>query len=299
VIVAVTGATGLVGRFVVPRLLAEGATVRAWRRPGSDLTGLPQHIAWIDGALGSPEAATALVDGAAMLVHAALDHRPGHYRGGEGDDLAGYLRTNVGGSLGLLARARAAGVRRCVVLSSRAVFDARQGAGPVSDDEKSAPNNAYGASKAALECFVEAWGREGWPVAALRPTGIYGLIQPAERSKWFDLVGKALRGEAVQARAGGEVHGGNVAEAVWRLLTADAGRVAGRAFNCSDIVVSTRDLVGLVQRRTGVRGPLPGTAPEPQNILNSAGLKELGLSFGGWPLLEHTIAELIAAQPAP
>jgi UDP-glucose 4-epimerase len=234
-----------------------------------------------------------------MLVHAALDHRPGHYRGGEGDDLAGYLRTNVGGSLGLLARAREAGVRRCVVLSSRAVFDARQGAGPVGDDEKPAPNNAYGASKAALECFVEAWGREGWPVAALRPTGIYGLIQPAERSKWFDLVGQALRGEAVQARAGSEVHGGDVAEAVWRLLTADAGRVAGRAFNCSDIVVSTRDLVGLVQRRTGVSGPLPGTAPEPRNILDSAGLKELGLSFGGCPLLEQTIGELIAAQPAP
>jgi uncharacterized protein YbjT (DUF2867 family) len=52
VIVAVTGATGLVGRFVVPRLLAEGVRVRAWRRPGSDLTGLPQNIAWIEGALG-------------------------------------------------------------------------------------------------------------------------------------------------------------------------------------------------------------------------------------------------------
>ena len=39
--------------------------------------------------------------------------------------------------------------------------------------------------------------------------------------------------------------------------------VAGRAFNCSDIVVQTRDIVGAVQRIAGVTGPLPEAAPAP------------------------------------
>ena len=42
-------------------------------------------------------------EGADTLVHAALEHVPGRFRGGEGDDLAGYLRANVGGGLALLA----------------------------------------------------------------------------------------------------------------------------------------------------------------------------------------------------
>ena len=56
---------------------------------------------WMEGALDSPAAMSALVRGADVLVHAALDHLPGIYRGGEGDDLASFLRTNVGGSLEL------------------------------------------------------------------------------------------------------------------------------------------------------------------------------------------------------
>src|SRR5687767_15845076 len=99
--------------------------VRAWRRRSSDLTGLPDAVEWIEGELGSAEATASLLDGADMLVHCALDHLPGRFRGGEGD-LPHYLRINVGEGLALLAAARSAGVKRCVVLSSRAVFGARQ-----------------------------------------------------------------------------------------------------------------------------------------------------------------------------
>lgn len=297
--IAVTGATGYLGRFVVERLVAEGMAVRAWRRESSDLSGLPGGIDWIDGSLNAPHSAAALVDGADMLVHSALDHTPGRYRGGEGGDLAGYLRTNVGESLALLATARAAGIRRCVVLSSRAVFGALQGAGFIPDGAPACPDTHYGAAKAALEAFVQSWGLgEGWGIAAIRPTGVYGLVAPAEKSKWFDLVGAALRGEPVAARCGSEVHGRDVADAIWRLLQADGAQVAGRMFNCSDIVVSTRDIVRLVHRAAGIRGPLPELAPEPKNIMDCAGLKNLGVQFGGWPLLEATIAQLADAAGA-
>ncbi len=295
--VAVTGATGYVGRFIVKRLIDAGESIRAWRRPSSDLRGLPEAIEWMEGDLASPEAAAALVEGADMLVHAALEHLPGRYRGGEGDDLADYLRTNVGGGLALLAAARSAGVKRAVVLSSRAVFGA-SAVGPIADDAPVSPDTHYGAAKAALEAFVQSFGREGWPVAALRPTGVYGMVAPPERSKWFALVERALRGERVEARAGSEVHGRDVAESVWRLLTADPGEVAGRMFNCSDVVVSTRDIVGLVQSIAGISAPLPEPAPAPRGIMRCDRLAALGVVFGGKEQFEATIRELVAAIKA-
>jgi len=293
---AVTGATGYLGRFIVEKLIAEGVEVRAWRRPSSDLRGLPEEIEWVEGGLDVPGSDAALLDGAKMLVHAALDHTPGRYRGGEGDDLQRFLRVNIGGSLSLLANAHALNVGRCVVISSRAVFGDARRDGKILDDAALAPDTHYGAAKAALEAFVQSFAaRERWAIAALRPTGIYGLVQPPEKSKWFDLVRAALRGEAVAPRAGSEVHGRDVADALWRLLTAAPEKVAGRGFNCSDIVVSTRDIVREVHRVTGVTGPLPEESPPPANVMACDRLAELGLTFGGRPLFEQTIAALISA----
>ncbi|HWT29877.1 MAG TPA: NAD(P)-dependent oxidoreductase [Propylenella sp.] len=294
---AVTGATGYLGRFIVERLIGEGVAVRAWRRASSDVRGLPTAVEWIEGHLASPAAHAALVEGADMLVHSALDHVPGRYRRGEGEDLPHFLRINVGESLALLAAARAAGVRRCVVISSRAVFGA-SASGPFTDSTPVQPDTNYGAAKAALETFVRCWGSEGWPIAALRPTGVYGAVLPIARSKWFDLIARALNGEMVAARSGTEVHGRDVAESVWRLLSVAPALVAGRMFNCSDIVVSTRDIVRLAHRTAGIKSALPDILPAPTNIMECSGLGELGIVFGGWPLFEDTIVQLTKAAAA-
>ncbi|SER15307.1 Nucleoside-diphosphate-sugar epimerase [Faunimonas pinastri] len=296
-IAAVTGATGTIGQFITNRLLAEGVHVRAWRRPASDISLLPAAVEWLPGSLSDRQSARALVAGADLLIHAALEHVPGRFRGGEGTDPAGFIEANVGGSLNLMREARDAGVGRCVVLSSRAVFGAAPRTGSVADDASLSADTHYGAVKAAMEAFVQSWGLgEGWPVAALRPTGVYGLVNPVERSKWFDLVRNLLtEGKLPAPRAATEVHGDDVADAVWRLLTAPAGAVAGRAFNCSDGVVSTRDVVALVRELTGREGPLPEPGSPPANVMDCAGLHDLGLCFGGEPLLRETLARLIDA----
>jgi hypothetical protein len=71
--------------------------------------------------------------------------------------------------------------------------------------------------------------------------------------------------------------------------------VAGRCFNCSDIVVSTRDIAVLVQRLARMSGPLPEAAEPPANVMECPGLRALGVRFGGRPLFEATIAELVEA----
>lgn len=294
-LVAVTGASGYVGRFVVAELLARGVAVRGWARAGTDRTGFPGPVAWVEGHLRDPAGMAALVEGADGVVHAAYEHVPGRYRGGEGGDLAGYLAANLGGTLALMRAARAAGVTRFVFLSSRAVYG-RRPEGPLLDEgDATCPDTHYGAYKAAVEAFVASCGAEGWGTCALRPTGVYGLTHPVRRSKWHDLVAAVLDGRPWPgARGGTEVHGADVARAVWLLLTAPG--VAGRAYNCSDLYVTDRDVAGIAQRLAGVRGPLPALPPRPPiGVMATARLEALGLRFGGRALLERTVAELVAA----
>jgi nucleoside-diphosphate-sugar epimerase len=164
----------------------------------------------------------------------------------------------------------------------------------IGDDAPVSPDTHYGAAKAAVEAFVQSWGAQGWSIAALRPTGIYGVIEPLRRTKWHDIVQDVLSGKGAEMeRAGSEVHGRDVAEAVWLLLTADESRIAGRSFNCSDVVVSTRDVVDVVQRVTGRSGPLPSEAARPGNVMECPGLAELGMRFGGRALFEETVSDLV------
>ena len=109
--VLLTGATGTVGRFLLPALAAAGHRVTTLGRTGD--------IPW---TLGDPAPRLPPAD---ALVHAALAHAPGAYRGGEGDDPAAFRRLNLDGTLRLFD---AAGDARIVFLSSRAVYgDHRRG----------------------------------------------------------------------------------------------------------------------------------------------------------------------------
>src|SRR4051812_3743812 len=119
--IAITGATGFVGRYIVARLAGSGHSLRCWHRPSSDLTGLEsQNVDWCLGDLNDPAASEKLVRGCDAVVHAALA-RPGKgFRGAEGDVLE-FAQRNVIGSLRLIEAARQAGVSRFVFVSTCAV----------------------------------------------------------------------------------------------------------------------------------------------------------------------------------
>lgn len=299
-LVGLTGATGYVGRFIVQELHERGVAVRALARAGSDRTGFAGPMEWLDGSLEADDELLArFVAGTDAVVHCALEHAPGRYRGGEGTDLSCFIEVNVGGSLRLMQAARSSGVARFIFLSSRAAYGDAGGdadrVGVLHDDSAARPDTHYGACKAAIDAFVSSWGRGGgWDICALRPTGVYGVVHPPERTKWFPLVDAIRRGKAwPESRCATEVHGRDVARAAWMLL--GAPDIAGRAFNCSDVLVSTRDIACIVQGLTGARGPLP---PEPSGplprVMACNGLQARGFIFGGMPLLEETVAEIVS-----
>ena len=256
----------------------------------------PRALTWIEGALNDPKAGAELVEGVDAVVHSALDHPGGGFRA-ESGDLIGFVERNVVGSLRLIEQARTAGVGRFVYLSSCAVHDVILDDRPLDEAHPTSSTNHYGAHKAAVENFVTSFGLGmSFPICALRPTGIYGLAHPSASSKWYGLVKQVVEGRTVEVRRGGkEVHAADVARAVELLLSVDAEAIAGRMFNCYDRYISEYEVAQLARRASGVTGVVDGRETHPKHQIDTGRIRSLGMTFGGTPLLERTIDQLVAA----
>lgn len=293
--VAVTGATGFLGHYIVSRLASDGHTCRCWYRPTSDRGGFEavhRQIEWVAGELGERQAATDLVDGCQGVVHAALYHPGGGFRGGEGDVIE-FAEKNVIGTLHLIEASRRAGVGRFVFISTCAVHEKILDDRPLDEAHPLWPTSHYGAHKAAIEQFVHSYGvGQGYPICALRPTGIYGLARPVEQSRWFALVQAVARGEPVECRRGGkEVHAADVAQAVEILLRADG--VAGEVYNCYDRYVSEHEVAVTAKELSGSPSEIQGGPMSPRHQIVTEKLRRLGMQFGGRPLLVETIRQML------
>lgn len=294
--VAVTGGTGFLGRYIVRHLLERGDACRCWHRAESDRGGFEDaadRIEWIQGDLTDAASMDALVSGCDAVVHSAL-YRPGpRFRGGEGD-LAEFVERNVLGTIRLIEAARRAGASRFVFISTCAVHEVILEDRKLDEAHPTWATSHYGAHKAAIEQFVCSYGLgQGYPICALRPTGIYGLARPVESSKWYDLVAAVSRGEPVASAAGGkEVHAADVARAVGVLLEADG--IGGQMYNCYDRYISQQEVAEIARRITGSDSRIEPLKKTPKHQIDTSKLRGLGMEFGGLPLLERTIEELVA-----
>lgn len=289
---AVTGGTGLVGRFIVEAALAAGdrVTVLGRAAPAPGFFSAPTDFRPYE-LLGFPPA----LAGHDALVHAAFDHLPGRYRGGEGEDPEGFRRANVQGSLRLFAALRAAGIRRVVFLSSRAVYGAYPPGTRLDEAMEPRPDTLYGEAKLAAERGLAALATPGFVPVSLRATGVYGPAGPGQRHKWADLFAAFARGEAIRPRVATEVHGADLAAAVRRVLGADAGAVSGKVFNVSDLLLDRHDLLAEVARLTDNPAPLPPPADATTvSVMECGPLSALGWQPGGWRRLRASLPEMLA-----
>ena len=294
--IAITGATGFIGRYIVQRLTASGESCRCWYRPDSDRSGFtqPSQIAWIQGDLTESETMPPLVEGCDAVVHGALFRQGENFRGGEGP-LAPFLETNLIGTIRLIEAARAAGVPRFIFLSTCAVHEEILDDRPLDETHPLWPKTHYGAHKAALEMFVHSFGLGmGYAICGLRPSGVYGLAQPPTRSKWARLVQQVKRGETVTCQGGGkEVHADDVARAVQLLLTAEG--INGQCFSCCDRYVSQYEVATLANELTGGHATILGEPRQPKHQIITRKLEALGMTFGGTERLRETVSQLVDA----
>jgi UDP-glucose 4-epimerase len=166
-VVLVTGASGFVGRHLVPALTGEGWRVR---RAVRTLSGSDDEV--LIGSLGPATDWQAALAGVEAVVHlAARVHHPGEEDAGEL-----YRAVNTEGTLQLARCAAAAGVHRFVHVSTILVNGSNtDGRAPFREDDIPAPRGAYGKSKAAAESGLRQLAETvDMRIAVIRPPLIYG-----------------------------------------------------------------------------------------------------------------------------
>lgn len=289
--IAITGGTGLVGRFLVEAALAGGhrVTVLGRTAPEAGFFSAPVTPCPFDLAKPGPD-----LTGQSALVHAAFHHEAGKYRGGEGDDPDGFTARNLIGTIRLFAAAKAAGVARCLFLSSRAVYGGYPAGTPLTEAMPPRPDTLYGRVKAEAEQALLDLEDPDFLPLVVRATGVYGPAGPGRRHKWADLFDAFHQGAPIAPRAGTELHGEDLAQAVLTLLRTPRPALPGRVFHASDLLLDRQDLLRAVARRTGCTKRLPDRAAADQvSVMATARLRSLGWQPGGWPLLEASLAHLL------
>ena len=208
------------------------------------------------------------VEGCDAVVHSGL-HRTGEsFRGGEGDTAA-FVQKNVVGTIQLIEAARRAGVRKFVFISTCAVHEKILDDRPLDEYHPLWMTTHYGAHKAAVEQFVHSYGfGVGFPICALRPTGVYGRHHEPHRSKWFGLVKRVANGESFECSGGGkEVHAADVAEAVDILLHSNDN--AGEVYSCYDRFVSQFEVAVIARDLSGSDVGISGTPAVPTHQMSA------------------------------
>lgn len=171
-IVAVTGATGWIGREVCSRLRKHGADVRPLDR-FRNLDGVGILDLMVEEA--DPSWGEAL-RGCDAVVHCAGHvHRPVENE----QERRLFKGTNVDGMRKLLMAAKATGVERLVFVSTSALYDWSAGS-PMLETGTLRPTTAYGASKLEAEELVRASGLD-WRIARLGT--VFGAGDRANFSK--------------------------------------------------------------------------------------------------------------------
>jgi len=286
----VTGGTGLVGRYIVETLLESGYDVIVASRtpPANDL--FPKAVAFRPASLDPEGIGEDFCAGIDAVIHAAFDHLPGRYRGGEGDDPDRFRRINLDGSIRLFEAARHAGVKRFVFLSSRAVYDGVAPGTRLTENLSLQPTSLYGEIKLLGEQALAALNAPGFATSSLRLTGVYGDLKP---NKWDGLFADYLAGREIPVRAGTEVHGRDAGQAVRLVLEADADKVGGQTFNLSDVIADTSDILAPLHASRSGAPDLPLRANKTDVAEMAIGkIQSLGWQPGGWPLFEQTLRQL-------
>jgi len=241
--VLVTGGRGFIGRAVVKLLQRTGyATISLDQTPAerSDEQKCPHEVVCdiSDEAQLQRVFETEQIGG---IIHLAAILPTAAQR-----DPVRATVVNVAGSLHLIELARRFGVRRIVFGSSLSVFGTCPADRLVSEQDRAAPEDLYGAAKLYVEHLGKASANEALSFVSLRIGRVVGPGSRSATSAWrseiFELLGATVATEIVLPYVGSErlllVHVEDAARALATLLLAP--RVEHAVYNapCESVIAS-------------------------------------------------------------
>lgn len=193
--VLITGAAGMVGRMMRPRLRREGRVLRLLdiTPPAPAEDGEPVEL--VTGSVTDPEAMAGACAGVDAVIHLG-----GHSREHTWEET---LKVNIDGTRTVLDAASTAGVPRMILASSNHAVGFRRtdeaGDGGLPADSSPRPDTYYGVSKAAMEALGSLYhSRFGMDVIAIRigscfetplSLGVRGLstwLSPDDAARLFE-----------------------------------------------------------------------------------------------------------------
>jgi UDP-glucose 4-epimerase len=244
--VAITGASGFVGRQIARAAVQSGWRVRALARSPETLPPEFSPLRWeIENPMTVP------LDGVDAIVHGAA------YRPTDLDDPSqadACMRINAGGTLALLMAAQSAGIQRFVYLSAGNAYNSAYS--PIPETAQLFPAQRatyYLASKLMGDIFVSHWDQAGkMPSCILRISSVYGP-EMDRRGFIAATACKLAAGLSVSLRNGGSfsadmVYVGDVARAAVTALDVPfRGAInvgAGNASNMREIADMLVEIIG-------------------------------------------------------
>lgn len=219
--ILVTGASGLLGAYLIAELLRKGyRNIRAIRRPGSRmdlLEALEGKIEWFYADIQDVADLNEAMEGIELVFHCAalvsFDPRKKKQ----------LMLVNVEGTANVVNSALAAGVKKLIHVSSIAALGRNKKDKPIDEQtvwEKSKWNSDYGLSKYLAEREVWRAMGEGMQVAMVNPSMILGAGRWSEGTgNFFSMIWQGF--PFYPAGSTGFVDAGDVAAFMVQLIEED------------------------------------------------------------------------------
>lgn len=250
--VLVTGASGFLGRALIPVLLAQGRSVVALCRNPESLTDLRHpSLRIVAGDLHRPSSFAGLPPPGGSVFHlAAVRNHPK-------SSIREMAEINVGATLALARQAGERGIAKFVHVATALIYGPSEDGGTRSEaDGHDRAGSDYVLSKAVAVERLRALAREGFPAVIVCPSIVFGPDHPSHPNRVTSEIRRLLRGGPRIFLAGGRqvrnlVH---VEGVVRGLLAAEERGAVGEEYLLGGEEVSPRDLAERVMAIAGIRG---------------------------------------------